>query len=83
MKDPLGKWEMDCQKKNQTQARRLLDFVTSREPAEDVSVKHLLEIASENVPQRKKSSNVSLTPLQNSSATNAEEALRLNERMSR
>jgi len=46
-------------------------------------MKHLLEIASDNVPQRKKSSNVSLTPLQSSSATNAEEALRLNERRSR
>lgn len=34
---------------NQTQARRLLDFVTCREPAEDVSEKHLLEIASEDV----------------------------------
>ena len=67
----------------QTQARRLLDFVTSREPAEDVSVKHLLEIAAENVPQKKKSSTVSLTPLQSSSATIAEEALRLNERRSR
>ena len=42
-----------------------------------------MEIASENVPQRNKSSNVSLTPLQSSSATNAEEALRLNERRSR
>ena len=67
----------------QTQARRLLDYVTTREPAEDVSVKHLLEIASENLLPKKKSSNVSLTPLQSSSATNAEEALRLNERRSR
>ena len=70
-------------RRNQTQARRLLDFVNSREPAEDVRVKHLLEIALENVPQRKKCSDVSLTPLQSSSATNAEEALRLNERRSR
>ena len=67
----------------QKEARRLLDFVTSREPAEDVSVKQLLEIASEKVPQKKKASNVTLTPLQSSSATNAEEALRLNERRSR
>ena len=48
-----------------------------------VSVKHLMEIASENVPQRNKSSNVSLTPLQSSSATNVEKALRLNDRRSR
>ena len=70
-------------RRNQIQGRRLLDFVTSMEPVEDVSVKQLLEIASENVPPRNKSSNVSLTPLQSSSATNAEEALRLNERRSR
>ena len=71
-------------RRNQTQGRRLLDFVTSMAPtSRDVSVKHLMEIASENVPQRNKSSNVSLTPLQSSTATNAEEALRLNERRSR
>ena len=56
-----------------------MDFVTSRKPADtpvgDV-VKHLLEVASENVPQRNKSSNVTLIPLHSSSATNAEEALR-------
>ena len=51
--------------------------------AGEVSVKHLMEIASENNRQRNKSSNVSLTPLQSSSATNAEEALRLNKRRSR
>ena len=71
-------------RRNQIQGRRLLDFVTSMEPVEDVSAKQLLEIASENVPPRNKmSSNVSLTPLQSSSATNAEEALKLNERRSR
>ena len=53
------------------------------ELVKDVSVKQLLEIASENVPPRNKSSNVSLTPLQSSSATNTEEALRLNKRRSR
>jgi len=67
----------------QKEARRLLDFVTSRKTAEDVSVKQLLGIASEKVLQRKKASNVTLTPLQSSSASNAEEALRLNERRSR
>ena len=71
-------------RQNQMQGRRLLDFVNSMEPtAGEVSAKQLMEIASENVPQRNKSSNVSLTPLQSSSATNAKEALRLNERRSR
>ena len=71
-------------RRNQIQGRRLLDFVTSMEPVKDVSAKQLLEIASENVPPRNKtSSNVSLTPLQSSSATNAEEALKLNKRRSR
>ena len=69
-------------RQNQMKGRRLLEKISGMQPAENISVKRLLEIAGENVHQVR-SSNVSLTPLRNSTATNAEEAFRSNERRSR
>ena len=55
-------------RQNQMKGRRLLDNISGMQPAENISVKMLLEIAGENVHQVR-SSNVSSTPLRNSSAT--------------
>ena len=53
-------------RQNQMKGRRLLDKISGMQPAENISVKRLLEIAGENVHQLR-SRNVSLTPLDSSS----------------